>query len=114
VAVVGHDDESVNAPRAADRGSTKVFLEPVAVGVVAYDVLTTVAACHEVVDSVGILNAQSSCHASITTNLKIGPTPWMDNKLENRSDPMDENRSDPMDDRDNLNLGPRSGHPAPT
>ena len=38
-------------------GSTEVFLEPIAVDVIAYDVLTAVAAGHEVVDSVRILEA---------------------------------------------------------
>jgi hypothetical protein len=40
-----------------DGGSTEVFLEPIAVDVIAYDVLTAVAAGHEVVDSVRILEA---------------------------------------------------------
>ena len=55
--VVGHDGESVNPPGTANRGSAEVFLKPIAVDVIAYDVLTAVAAGHEVVDRVRVLEA---------------------------------------------------------
>jgi len=44
-------------------------LEPVAVDIIADDVLTAVAAGHEVVDRVSILEAQSSWHA-LCTNIR--------------------------------------------
>jgi hypothetical protein len=47
VQVVGHNGESVDAPTMANRGFTHMFLEPVAVDVVAYNVLTAIAASHE-------------------------------------------------------------------
>jgi len=57
VKVIGHDGERVNTPGTPIGGSTEVLLEPIAVDVIAYDVLTTVAAGHEVVGSAGILEA---------------------------------------------------------
>ena len=57
VQVIGHDGERVNTPGTPNGGSTEVFLEPIAVDVIAYDVLTAVAAGHEVVDCVRILEA---------------------------------------------------------
>ncbi len=48
--VVGYDGESVHAPGAAKRGTTEVFLKPIAVLVISYDILTPVAPGHEVVD----------------------------------------------------------------
>ena len=55
--VIGHDGERVNMPGTANRGSPKVFLEPIPVDVIADDILTAVAAGHEVVDGVGVLEA---------------------------------------------------------
>jgi len=57
VKVIGHDGERVNTPGTPNGGSTEVLLEPIAVDVIAYDALTAVAAGHEVLDSVGILEA---------------------------------------------------------
>jgi hypothetical protein len=57
VNVIGHDGECVNAPGAPKGGSTEVFSEPIAVDVIAYDVLPAIAAGHEVVDSARILEA---------------------------------------------------------
>jgi hypothetical protein len=46
VQVIGHDGERINTPGSADRGSPKAFLEPIAVSVIAYDILTAdVASC---------------------------------------------------------------------
>jgi hypothetical protein len=50
VQVVGHDGESVNAPNTAKRGFAEVFLKPIAVDIIAYNVLSAIAAGHEVVD----------------------------------------------------------------
>ncbi len=47
VQVIGHDGERVNTPGTPNDGSTEVFSEPVAVDVIAYDVLTPIAASHE-------------------------------------------------------------------
>jgi hypothetical protein len=44
-------------PGTADGGSPEVFSEPIAVDVIAYDILPTVAAGHEVVDGVRVLEA---------------------------------------------------------
>jgi len=57
VQVIGHDRKRVNTPRTPNGGSTEVFLEPIAVDVITYDVLTAVAARHEVVDGVRVLEA---------------------------------------------------------
>ena len=57
VQVIGHDSERINMPGTPNGGSPEVFSEPIAVNVIAYDVLTRVAASHEVVDSVRILEA---------------------------------------------------------
>jgi hypothetical protein len=57
VQVVGHNGESADAPTMANRGFTHVFLEPVAVDVVAYSALTAIAASHEVVDRARVLDA---------------------------------------------------------
>jgi len=51
VQVIGHDGKRVNTPGTPNGGSTEVFLEPIAVDVIAYDVLTAVAARHGVVIS---------------------------------------------------------------
>jgi hypothetical protein len=42
-----------------------VFLEPIAVDVIAYDMLAAVAAGHEVLDGARILKAQPSWHPPI-------------------------------------------------
>jgi hypothetical protein len=55
--VIGHDGECVNMPGTANRGSPKVFLEPIAIDVIADDILTAVAGGHEVVDGVRVLKA---------------------------------------------------------
>ena len=55
--VVGHDGEGVNPPGTANRGSPEMFLKALAVDVIAYDILTAVAAGHEVVDRIGVLEA---------------------------------------------------------
>ena len=57
VQVVGHDGKGVYAPRTAKRGSTEVFSKPIPVDIIANDVLTTVAAGHDVVDSIRVLEA---------------------------------------------------------
>jgi hypothetical protein len=44
-------------PGIANRGSPKVLLEPIAVDVIADDMLTAVATGHEMVDGVGVLEA---------------------------------------------------------
>ena len=61
--VIGRDGEGVNSPEAANRGSPEVFQESIAVDVIAYDILTAVAAAHNAVDCVSLLEAQSSWHA---------------------------------------------------
>ena len=55
--VIGHDDERVNTPRAAHRGFTELLFEAFPVGIIAYDVLTAVAADHQVVDRARVLEA---------------------------------------------------------
>ena len=55
--VVGHQDEGVDPPGAADRGAGEVVAEAGPVVVVADDILSAVAAGHEVVDGAGILEA---------------------------------------------------------
>ena len=70
--VIGHDDERVNTPGAAKRGLTKVFLKPIAVDVITYDVLTAVAPGHEVVDRARVLKAQASWHALPRIILAVG------------------------------------------
>jgi hypothetical protein len=55
--VIGHDDERVNDPGAADRGFTELLLEACPVDVVANDVLPAAAASHQVVDRARVLEA---------------------------------------------------------
>ena len=55
--MVGHDGERVNRPGTASRGSPKVHLEAIAVDIIADDILTAVAAGHEVIDRIGVLDA---------------------------------------------------------
>ena len=55
--MVGHDGKGVYAPRTAKRGSTEVFSKPIPVDIIANDLLTTVAAGHDVVDSIRVLEA---------------------------------------------------------
>jgi hypothetical protein len=57
VQVIGHDHESKYAPGTAKCSFTEVFLKPITVDVIAHDVLTAVAARHEMVDSARILEA---------------------------------------------------------
>ena len=57
VQVVGHDRESVHAPGTANRGSTEVFLKPIAVFVVTYNILKPIAAGREMVDRTRVLEA---------------------------------------------------------
>ena len=61
--VVGKDHEGVDSPAATPGGPPQLLLEPVAVRVVAHDVLATVAAGHHVVDRAGVLDSESSWHA---------------------------------------------------
>jgi hypothetical protein len=55
--VVGHDGESVDAPTTAKRGFPEVFLKPIAVDIIAYNLLSAIAAGHEVVDCARVLEA---------------------------------------------------------
>jgi hypothetical protein len=57
VQVVGHDGESVDAPTTAKRGFAEVFLKPIAVDIITYNVLSAIAAGHEVVDCARVLEA---------------------------------------------------------
>lgn len=52
-----HDGKRVNMPGRVNRGSPKVFLEPITVDVTEYDILTAVATGREVVDGIGVLEA---------------------------------------------------------
>jgi hypothetical protein len=61
--VVGHDGERANTPDAPRGGSTQVDHQPIAVDVIAHDVLTAVAAGHNVVDRIWVLEPQASWHA---------------------------------------------------
>jgi hypothetical protein len=44
VQVVGHDGKSVDTPTTAKRGFAEVFLKPIAVNIIAYNVLPAIAA----------------------------------------------------------------------
>jgi hypothetical protein len=70
--MVGHDGESVDAPATAKRRSTEVFYEPIMVDIIAYDDLTAVAACHDVIDRIGVLEPESSCHATHNNRFGVG------------------------------------------
>jgi hypothetical protein len=70
--VVGHDGECVNAPGTPDGGSTEVVHEPIAVDVIAHDILTAVAAGHNVVDGIRVLEPQTSWHPVHTNRLSGG------------------------------------------
>ena len=64
--IVGHDGESVDSSATAKRRSTEVFYETIRVDVIAYDDLTALAARHDVIDRIGVLEPESSWHASHT------------------------------------------------
>jgi hypothetical protein len=70
-------------PGTANRGSPKVFLEPITVDVIADDILTAVATGHEVVDGVG--DWRSNRRGIISTRT-YSPSDGK-NKLATRSDP---------------------------
>jgi hypothetical protein len=72
VQVAGHDGKSVHAPTTAKRGFAEVFLKPIAVDVIAYNVLSAIAAAHEVVDCARLLEAQVSWHAFYGNILAVG------------------------------------------
>jgi hypothetical protein len=55
--VIGHDHINVDPPRAAAHGPTEAVLQPLAVVVVANDVLAAVAAGHHVLDGGLVLQA---------------------------------------------------------
>jgi hypothetical protein len=57
VQVIGHDREGVDMPGAANRRLTKLFLKPIAINVVAHDVLTPITAGHDMINRVGVLKA---------------------------------------------------------
>src|ERR1700677_2870089 len=63
VQVIGHDREGVDMPGAANRRLTKLFLKPIAINVVAHDVLPPITAGHDMINRVGVLKARSSWHA---------------------------------------------------
>jgi hypothetical protein len=50
-------------PGTANRRLTKLLLKPIAINVVAHDVLTPIDAGHDTINRVGVLKAQSSRHA---------------------------------------------------
>ena len=61
--VVGHDGERVNTPDTPRGGSTQVVHQPIAVDVIAREVLTAVGAGHKVVDRMWVLEPQALWHA---------------------------------------------------
>ncbi len=68
--MVAHDGEGIDAPATTKCRSTEVFQEPVAVEIIAYDHLPAVAAGHDVIDGIGVLETKSSGHAIHT--IKFG------------------------------------------
>jgi len=64
--------ESINPPGAALHGPRQSSQQPLPVLIIAHDVLPAVAAGHEVVDRVGILDTQSAWHAN-TGNIPADP-----------------------------------------
>jgi hypothetical protein len=72
VQVIGHDGKSVDAPTTAKRGFAEVFLKPIAVDIIAYNVLPAIAAGHEAVDCARVLEAEASWHARYGNMLAIG------------------------------------------
>jgi hypothetical protein len=70
--MVGHDGEGVNPPGTANRDSPDMFLMPLAVDVIAYDILTAIAAGHELEDRIGVLEASSSSHAIYNNIRAVG------------------------------------------
>jgi len=84
VEVVRHNHKRIHPPRTLDGRSSQILNQPIAVCVVADDILPPVTTGHEMVDRTGILNTQSSCHALIGTvlpsdckeiKLQLGLTP---------------------------------------
>ena len=69
--VVGLDDESVDTPGTANGGLTEKPLKSIRIGVVAYDVLTTIAARHCMVNRARILKSSVSRRAAYRAKLDL-------------------------------------------
>ena len=69
--VVGLDDESADAPGTANEGLTEKRLEPIRIGVIAYDVLSTIAEQPDMLSSARILKSSASRHAAYRAKLDL-------------------------------------------
>jgi hypothetical protein len=69
--MAGHDDERLNAPRTATRGTTEVFQQPITIDIIAHDVLAAVASGHEMADGARIPDLQLA-----ESILRLGHAPF--------------------------------------
>ena len=58
-------------PPRPPNGAIQASHQPPAVGIVLDDVLPAVTPCHDMIDGIGILNPQSSCHHPIESSSRV-------------------------------------------
>jgi hypothetical protein len=68
--MAGHDDERLDAPRTATRGTTEVFQQPITIDIIA-DALAAVASGHEMADGARIPDLQLA-----ESILRLGHAPF--------------------------------------
>jgi len=83
VEVIGQEDIGIHQPSRPPDGAFQASHQPPAVGIVLDDVLPAVTPCHDMIDSIGILDPQSSCHHHIESSCRVS----FNKKILNRSDP---------------------------
>jgi len=71
VEVIGQEDEGVQRPSRPPNRALQASHQPPAVGIVLDDVLPAVTPCHDMIDGIGVLDPQSSCHRPIESSSRI-------------------------------------------
>ena len=65
------DFPRISRNRGPDSGAFQASHQPPAVGIVLDDVLPAVTPCHDMIDGIGILDPQSSCHHPIESSCRV-------------------------------------------
>ena len=71
VEVIGQEDKGIQRPSRPPNGAFQASHQPPAVGIVLDDVLPAVTPCHDMIDGIGILDPQSSCHHPIESSCRV-------------------------------------------
>jgi hypothetical protein len=71
VEVIGQEDKGIQLPSRPPNGAFQASHQPPAVGIVLDDVLPAVTPCHDMIDGIGILDPQSSCHHPIESSCRV-------------------------------------------